>query len=301
MNLRTTGRAKNRLPEVKKNPVPSDNSSSFLWPPYSRNWYTTTAVVHRPLRSTRDGLVFLRIEYVHPPPPASYTIFVTSPPSPNNTTKPLTRLTKSTATKPRPPTQPKTPTTPSFFILCSGRRRRRNRIIVAVLVSTVVVLAFLPILSEPEATTLSPPATTRPAAELGTNGVGAGHISSKVNAAAAATAPAALSAAVAKSGGSGGSDGSGSGSGSSEQGESTLRHSAAGDALRAQESGEGATGGVNRSRGGGGKLKDGRDRCFTDSEGFHRCYPTVFFFGTSKCGKLFQLFPGLMGIRCWRR
>lgn len=37
--------------------------------------------------------------------------------------------------------------------------------------------------------------------------------------------------------------------------------------------------------GDGGKLRDGRDRCFTDEEGYRRCYPTAFFIGTSKCGK----------------
>lgn len=35
----------------------------------------------------------------------------------------------------------------------------------------------------------------------------------------------------------------------------------------------------------GGTLRDGRDRCFVDEDGYHRCYPTVFFFGTSKCGE----------------
>lgn len=35
----------------------------------------------------------------------------------------------------------------------------------------------------------------------------------------------------------------------------------------------------------GGKLLDNRDRCFHGSDGRHRCYPTVFFFGTSKCGE----------------
>lgn len=35
----------------------------------------------------------------------------------------------------------------------------------------------------------------------------------------------------------------------------------------------------------GGILKDGRNRCFWDNENHHRCYPTVFFFGTSKCGE----------------
>eukprot|EP00752_Nemacystus_decipiens_P004724 g4307.t1 len=52
--------------------------------------------------------------------------------------------------------------------------------------------------------------------------------------------------------------------------------------------GEGAGGGVSRGsvhqEGQGGKLQDGRDRCFVDPEGFKRCYPTAFFFGTSKCG-----------------
>lgn len=35
----------------------------------------------------------------------------------------------------------------------------------------------------------------------------------------------------------------------------------------------------------GGTLRDGRDRCFVDEDGDQRCYPTVFFFGTSKCGE----------------
>lgn len=39
----------------------------------------------------------------------------------------------------------------------------------------------------------------------------------------------------------------------------------------------------------GGKLVDGRDRCFIDNQGFHRCYPTVFFIGTSKCGEWSEL------------
>lgn len=39
------------------------------------------------------------------------------------------------------------------------------------------------------------------------------------------------------------------------------------------------------SEGEGGKLLDGRNRCFHDNDGRHRCYPTVFFFGTSKCGE----------------
>lgn len=40
-----------------------------------------------------------------------------------------------------------------------------------------------------------------------------------------------------------------------------------------------------RREGEGGELPDGRNRCFIDPDGFHRCYPTVFFFGTSKCGE----------------
>lgn len=45
-------------------------------------------------------------------------------------------------------------------------------------------------------------------------------------------------------------------------------------------------GGVSRE-GEGGKLLDGRDRCHVDDEGSHRCYPAVFFFGTSKCGETY--------------
>lgn len=37
--------------------------------------------------------------------------------------------------------------------------------------------------------------------------------------------------------------------------------------------------------GGVGKLSNGWDRCFVDEDGYHRCYPMVFFFGTSKCGE----------------
>ncbi|CAM9614425.1 unnamed protein product, partial [Sphacelaria rigidula] len=33
----------------------------------------------------------------------------------------------------------------------------------------------------------------------------------------------------------------------------------------------------------GGTLRDGRTRCFYDNDGHLRCYPGVFFFGTSKC------------------
>ncbi|CAM9898341.1 unnamed protein product [Ascophyllum nodosum] len=41
---------------------------------------------------------------------------------------------------------------------------------------------------------------------------------------------------------------------------------------------------INRSVDGeGGTLKNGRGRCFVDEDGYHRCYPTVFFLGTSKC------------------
>ena len=43
---------------------------------------------------------------------------------------------------------------------------------------------------------------------------------------------------------------------------------------------------INRSVDGeGGTLKNGRGRCFVDEDGYHRCYPTVFFLGTSKCGE----------------
>lgn len=44
--------------------------------------------------------------------------------------------------------------------------------------------------------------------------------------------------------------------------------------------------GAISQEGEGGKLHDGRNRCFVDGEGSHRCYPNVFFFGTSKCGEL---------------
>ncbi|CBN74649.1 Sulfotransferase [Ectocarpus siliculosus] len=54
------------------------------------------------------------------------------------------------------------------------------------------------------------------------------------------------------------------------------------DLSAGRAAGGGATGVV--AEGEGGKLRDGRNRCFVGAEGDHRCYPTVFFFGTSKCG-----------------
>lgn len=39
------------------------------------------------------------------------------------------------------------------------------------------------------------------------------------------------------------------------------------------------------NHGDGGTLRDGRTRCFYDNDDRRRCYPSVFFFGTSKCGE----------------
>lgn len=203
-----------------------------------------------------------------------------------------------------------------------SRKRRRNRIVVAVVVSSIAVLAFLPILNHQSGATtpLSPPPATPPAVaalDVIINGVDSDHTSS-----ATAVVPAAMSAKIPKGGGNrgrgngdrGGRSGSAgsadhAGSGGLERSKSPQQIIEGDEASRTQESGGGQNedpigdpvGGVTLERGGG-KLKDGRDRCFMDSEGFHRCYPNVFFVGTSKCGRLFfhcSCFRGRRLSRCW--
>ncbi|CAN0275443.1 unnamed protein product [Pylaiella littoralis] len=152
-----------------------------------------------------------------------------------------------------------------------SRKRQRNRLVSASVVISISTLALLPILNQHRATPLDPPPVPPPTAALGMNGVDPGR---KIYTASAASAAAA--AVLAESSESGGSDGV-------ERSTSPQQLNVVDYASWTQKSGGGVIGGVT-SKGEGGKLKDGRDRCFTDLEGFHRCYPTVFFFGTSKCG-----------------
>eukprot|EP00903_Cladosiphon_okamuranus_P016125 g14881.t1 len=127
-----------------------------------------------------------------------------------------------------------------------SRKRRRHRITAAVL-ATVVVLAFLLKLRgwASTAPSLTPPPPPPPPPNRG-NGVEVGFQSLES-----------------------------AGDGQTQQ-RSGLD---AGASTGGRVTGRGVT-----LEGNGGKLRDGRDRCFVDSDGLRRCYPTIFFFGTSKCG-----------------
>lgn len=96
--------------------------------------------------------------------------------------------------------------------------------------------------------------------------------------------------------GEGGGMGSGGGSGNSKPALRGVGGVLEGEVAVREGEGGGEGGRVLQAVGGGlwpsvsyegegGKMLDGRDRCFVDEDGFHRCYPTVFFFGTSKCGE----------------
>lgn len=171
----------------------------------------------------------------------------------------------------------------------SSRNRQRHRT-AAVVLATIVALTFLLMLRAPAATPSPPSSTPPPPPKTSTTPL------------------------IAHRGSANGvrfrSFESAGGDTESKRSPPDLgvKDSWRGDA-RAQESGldggttagsEGVGGGVSgRSVGLGGRggmLQDGRDRCFVDSEGFQRCYPTAFFFGTSKCGKPVLVVLSRLGV-----
>lgn len=147
-----------------------------------------------------------------------------------------------------------------------SRKRQRHRITAAVL-AAVVVLSLLLMLRAPTAT---PPSSTppRPPPPSRGDGVDAGLNSFKSTSDGAET------------------EGSSPDLGVNDKWVDDRRAQQESGLDGVAGGGGGVSGGDVTLEGGGGKLKDGRNRCFVDSEGLQRCYPTVFFFGTSKCGEL---------------
>lgn len=192
--------------------------------------------------------------------------------------------TTTTDAQPRLPRPYKTNTITTPFLTPWGSRKRPRCRAAAVVLSAIVVLTFLLIFRAPAASLPSSPpstTTTTPSAVLRGNGA---------TSAVAAVGPAPSLSAESAGGGVeserpppdlGVEDNWREGGRAQE---SELDGGGAGAGARESVAGRSVT-----QEGGGGKLKDGRDRCFVDSEGSQRCYPTVFFFGTSKCGKLLLL------------
>ncbi|CAM9709641.1 unnamed protein product, partial [Ectocarpus sp. 13 AM-2016] len=192
-----------------------------------------------------------------------------------------------------------------------SRKRQRSRAMVAAAVSLVLALAFLPIIltGPADPATPMPPMPATPPDDLDSGGGVADPGREKPAPAAASASGVArrvelAAAAVAGRGGSSSSSSSSSG-GYSDNQESRQGFDGQQSWRREQEGGGGGWAGggdsavpedlsAGRAAGGGptgvvaegegGKLRDGRNRCFVGAEGDHRCYPTVFFFGTSKCG-----------------
>ena len=160
----------------------------------------------------------------------------------------------------------------------SSRKRPRNRVVVVVVASSVAVLSLLPILSAPAS-----PATTAATPQFYSDGPhGSGFSPPEFR---EEDSPWGQQQEQEEEE----EEDPGSEGGGGEGGGRTLNRAQAGGG-----------GGVVSHEGRGGELADGRDRCFIDSEGSQRCYPTVFFFGTSKCGKLFfRVGSFVIGLSGW--
>lgn len=200
---------------------------------------------------------------------------------------------------------------------------------VAAAVSLMLALAFLPIIltGPADPATPMPPMSATPPDDLDSGGgvadpgrgkpapaaASASGVARRVELAAAAVAGGGTSSSSSSSGGYSdnhesrqGFDGQqswrreqeeGGGRGWAGGGDSAVPE----DFSAGRAAGGGATGVV--AEGEGGKLRDGRNRCFVGAEGHQRCYPTVFFFGTSKCGEEARaagclFFSGVAGAVC---